>query len=78
MSVAVTVIGKLPVLVGVPDSTPVPDNVNPAGSVPVSVNVMGVAPPACVNVVLVYATPDIPEGIDVGPTVIVGQLIVSV
>src|SRR5205085_2608404 len=49
-SVAVTVMGKLPVWVGVPDRTP-PENVIPVGSVPVFVNVIAPTPPVCVNVV---------------------------
>ena len=35
-SVALTVIGKLPVCVGVPERTPAADNVMPAGSVPLT------------------------------------------
>lgn len=48
-SVAVTVTGKLPVCVGVPESV-APENVNPVGSVPVKENVVVPIPPVCVNV----------------------------
>ncbi len=75
-SVAVTVIGKLPVCVGVPESV-APDNVSPVGSVPVSANVVVPTPPVCVNV-CVYAVPAAPEEIVVGLTVIVWQLMTSV
>ena len=50
-SVAVIVIGKLPVCVGVPDSTPVAvSSVSPVGSVPVSDQVMVPMPLVCVKV----------------------------
>lgn len=48
-SVAVTVMGKLPDWVGVPESV-APENVNPVGSVPVNANVVVPMPPVCVNV----------------------------
>ena len=48
-SVAFTVIGKEPVSVGVPESTPVADKLIPAGSVPVKLQVMGACPPVWVN-----------------------------
>ncbi|MDP9193281.1 MAG: hypothetical protein M3P06_16405, partial [Acidobacteriota bacterium] len=52
-SVAVTVIGKEPVCVGVPESTPFAANVKPAGSVPVAnVNVALPIAPVCVKVSL--------------------------
>ena len=38
-SVTVTTIGKLPLCVGVPESTPADDSVTPAGSEPDAVNV---------------------------------------
>jgi hypothetical protein len=44
-SVAVTVIGKEPVFVGVPDNRPPGERVKPAGNVPVSLNVMAPTPP---------------------------------
>ena len=49
-SVAVTVIGKLPVLVGVPISV-APEKVIPAGKEPLSLNVTGDVPPDSVKVV---------------------------
>ncbi len=48
-SVAVIVIGKLPVCVGVPESI-APEKLNPVGSVPVKANVVVPMPPVCVNV----------------------------
>src|SRR5580704_19692076 len=53
-SVAVTVIGKVPVAVGVPDSTPAVLRVNPSRD-PVSANVTVPTPPVWVNGVDVYA-----------------------
>ena len=47
-SVAVTLGEDVPVPVGVPDSSPVLDNVNPAGS-PVAPHVTGLIPPAEAN-----------------------------
>ncbi len=50
-SVAVTVMGKLPVWVGVPDRTPVDGlSVTPVGSVPVTDQVMVPMPPVWVKV----------------------------
>ena len=51
-SVALTVIGKEPVCVGVPERTPVAGlSVRPAGNVPLlSENVVVPTPPACVKV----------------------------
>src|SRR5947209_8152014 len=50
-SVALTVIGKLPVCVGVPERTPLEASVNPAGSVPpASEKVVVPTPPTCVKV----------------------------
>src|SRR5262245_46604617 len=77
-SVARTVIGKLPVCVGVPESTPVAVlKLRPVGSVPVSDHVMVPTPPDCVKV-CEYAVPTVPAGIVAGSTVMVGQLITSV
>jgi len=46
-SVAVTVIGNVPICVGVPPSTPAADSVKPVGKVLAVVNVYeGVPPPA--------------------------------
>lgn len=47
-SVAVTVIGKLPRWVGVPESV-APEKFSPVGSVPVNANVVVPMPPLCVN-----------------------------
>jgi hypothetical protein len=49
MSVTVTVIGKMPAWVGVPDST-APVSVTPVGKVLEVENVLGVAPPSAVIV----------------------------
>ncbi len=51
-SVTVTVMGKEPVLVGVPESTPALESVNPGGSGPVSVHVCAPIPPNAENVKL--------------------------
>ena len=49
--VTFTVIGKLPVCVGVPLNTPAADNVKPVGTVPVLiVNVAPPTAPDCVKV----------------------------
>ncbi len=59
-SVALTVIGKEPVCVGVPESVPFAASVRPAGSVPEArLNVTAPMPPVCVNVWLkaVFAAP---------------------
>ena len=50
-SVTLTVIGNVPVCVGVPESVPFAASVRPAGSVPLaSVNVVAPMAPLCVNV----------------------------
>ena len=71
-SVAVTVIGELPVCVGVPDSVP-EAKAMPEGSVPVSDQVIAPTPPVCVKEVEGYPVPAVPEGTDDGEIVIVGQ-----
>ena len=76
-SVAVTVIGKLPVSVGVPESVST-EKLIPFGSVPVSPNVTAPMPPVWVNVVDGYAVPVVPCGSVVGASVIVWQLMTSV
>lgn len=45
-----TVIGKDPVVLGVPDRSPSPANLRPGGSVPVSLQVSGRAPLFAVRV----------------------------
>ena len=75
-SVAVTVMGKLPGCVGVPESTP-PENVRPFGNVPVKLNVVVPIPPVCVNVWL-YAVFTVPAGIEDGLTEMLWQLMASV
>src|SRR5262245_20142619 len=70
-SVAVTVMGKVRVCVGVPDSTPVEVlSVMAVGSVPVTDQVMVPMPLVCVKV-WVYALPAVPLAMVVGftPTV---------
>src|SRR3954451_19451155 len=77
-SVALTVIGKLPVCVGVPDRTPLLASVRPVGNVPLaSEDVVVPMPPLCVNVWLnaAPATPLFTAGF---VTVTVWQLMVSV
>ena len=77
-SVACTVKVKVPAVVGVPVSAPPVASVNPGGSVPVTrVNEYGPVPPEAVNVWL-YAVPTAPEGIVVGLTVMLWQLITRV
>jgi len=58
---AVTVIGKVPVTLVVPLSTPAELNVTPLGSVPVSVKLIAVGNPVAVNVNVpdVLATNDV-------------------
>ena len=71
---AVTVIGKEPVWVGVPESVPFVARVRPAGSVPeASANVAAPVPPVWVNVSLnaLLAVPFELAGLF---TVIVGQV----
>ena len=50
-SVAVTVIGKPPVCVGVPERTPAAKLI-PVGRVPVRLKTTGATPPVCVKVTL--------------------------
>src|SRR5262245_40371055 len=74
-SLALIVIGKLPVCVGVPDSTPVDVlSVMPVGNVPVTDQVTVPMAPVCVNV-CEYGVPAVPAGMVAGFTVIVWQLI---
>src|SRR5438270_6222600 len=76
-SVALTVIGKLPVCVGVPERTPFDASVKPAGNVPpASENVVVPTPPLCVKVWLnaAPATPLFTAGL---VTVMVGHVICS-
>src|SRR5579872_4721988 len=49
----------VPVVVGVPERTPVEESVTPGGKVPVEVHVSGTSPPFAVSVVLnaVFSTP---------------------
>ena len=76
--VTFTVIGKLPVCVGVPFNTPVDDNVNPAGNEPVfNVKVAPPTAPVCVKVWL-KATPAVPVVVTGLVTVMVWQLITNV
>ena len=77
-SVAVMVMGKLPVCVGVPERTPVLVlSVTPVGSVPVTDQVMVPMPLVCVNV-CEYAVPAVPPAMVVGFTVMVWQPMTSV
>src|SRR5450759_4817423 len=74
-SVARTVIEKLPVCVGVPESVAVPGvNVIGVGKVPVSVHVIAPTPFVWVNVTGPYAMPAVPAARLAGRTPIVGQL----
>ena len=75
-SVTVTVIGKLPVCVGVPERTPAPERERPVGSVLAVENVALPTAPACVNVWL-EAMPAVPVTVDGFVTVIVGQPMAS-
>ncbi len=76
-SVTVTVIGKLPVSVGVPESVSI-EKLIPFGSAPVSENVTEPMPPVCVNVVAGYGVPVVACGRVAGASVIVWQLTTSV
>ena len=77
-SVALTVIGNVPVCVGVPESAPFAASVRPVGSVPLaSENVVVPMPPLCVKVSL-NAAPAVPLFTAGFVTVMVWQLIVSV
>ncbi len=77
LSVAVTVIGKLPVCVGVPARTPAIESVVPVGSVLAVVKFVVPMPPDCEKVALntAFAVPVFVSG---AVTVMVWQLIVSV
>ena len=74
-SVALTMIGNVPVWVAVPDKSPPVERLIPVGNVPVSVNVIVPTPPVWVNVAPAKTTPAVPEGMVPGPTLTVGQLI---
>ncbi len=64
-SVTFTVKVELPTLVGVPERTPLLDNVIPAGKVPLaSVHVNGAVPPVALNCTL-YGVPITPGDTDV-------------
>ena len=76
-SVALTVIGNVPVCVGVPLSTPALESVIPVGSVLTVPNVVAPMPPDCVKVWL-NELPAVPVVVPGAVTVIVWQLIVSV
>ena len=77
-SVAVTVIGKLPTTVGVPDSVPFEASVRPDGSVPLaSAKVVAPMPLPAVKVWL-NALPAVPVLTDGLLTVMTWQLMVSV
>ena len=77
-SVAVMVMGKLPVWVGVPERTPVDGfSVMPMGSAPVTDQVMVPMPPVRV-MVCEYGVPAVPAGSVAGLTVMVWQLMTSV
>ena len=77
LSVAVTVIGKLPVCVGVPARTPADENVTPFGNVLAVLKVTEPVPPDCEKLWL-NAAPAVPVVIAGGVTVMVPQLMVSV
>ena len=77
-SVTVTVIGNVPVCVGVPESTPLEARVRPVGSVPLlSVNVAVPIAPVCVKVWLkaAFTVPVVVAGL---VTVMVWQPMTSV
>ena len=77
LSVATTVIGNVPVCVGVPERTPAVESEMPAGSVLAVVKFVVPMPPDCVNVALnaAFAVPVFVTG---AVTVMVWQLMVSV
>ena len=77
-SVAVTVIGKLPVTVGVPERVPPDTSVSPFGSVDAVANVTVPIPPECVKANAGYATFTVPCGTPAGRTLYVWQLTTSV
>jgi hypothetical protein len=70
LSVALTVIGKLPVCVGVPLSTPADDKVKLVGKVLAVLNVVVPMPPLCVKVWL--------KGENIVPAVVAGFVTVIV
>ena len=76
LSVAVTVIGKLPVCVGVPARTPAIESVMPVGSVLAVVKFVVPMPPDCEKLWL-NAAPAVPVFVTGAVTVIVWQLMVS-
>ena len=66
-----------PTCVGVPESTPVEESVNPLGSVPlVTAKLYGAVPPLAV-IVWLYDVPTVPSGSVGGLKVMAGQSIVS-
>src|SRR5689334_6790175 len=79
-SVARTVMVKAPKAVGAPESTPLEESsINPPGKLLLlTLQVMAPFPLVCVNSTGPYARPAVPFGKVVGPTVIVGQVTVSV
>ena len=77
LSVAVTVIGKLPVCVGVPASTPAEESVMPFGRALVVLKVVVPVPPDCEKLWLNVA-PAVPVLVAGAVTVIVPQLMVRV
>src|SRR3954447_17695247 len=77
-SVTLTVIGNVPLPVGVPERTPAAESVRPGGSVPVlSAKLTGVVPPVCANVWL-NALPAVPVVTAGFWTATPGQVTVSV
>ena len=77
LSVAVTVIGKAPSCVGVPERTPAVESVMPVGKVLAVVKLVVPMPPDWVNVALKFV-PVVPVLVAGAVTVIVWQLMVSV
>jgi len=77
LSVALTVTGKVPVCVGVPDSVPFAASVKPAGKALAVLKVVVPLPPLCVNVWL-NGAPAVPVVVAGFVTVIVGQAMLSV
>ena len=75
-SVALTVIGKVPLCVGVPERTPTEDSDMPVGSALAVVNVTVPLPPVCPKVWLknVFTVPVVVPGF---VTVIVGHVTTS-
>ena len=77
LSVTVTVIGKVPTWLGVPERMPAEESVSPVGRVLDVVKVATPLPPLCVKVWL-KPTPGMPVVVPGLVTVMVGQVVVKV